>query len=121
MYDLTMYNVQFSSVKQWWLKQHASIATSPHLFALSQKKRAKVLLFYHSTKFFCTFLCFFIKFAYIPAKRKHQSVPTFFLSALSSFFSDGGEISVTRIDDGVGRKGKEVLQRRDQLAHVSTG
>ena len=96
------------------------MATSPDLCPFFSKKRAKVLLFYHSTKFFCTFLCFFIKFAYIPAKRKRQSVPTFFLSALSSFFSDGGEISVTRIDHGFGGKGKETLQRRDELTHVSS-
>lgn len=56
MYDLTLYNVQFSSVKQWWLKQHASIATSPHLFALSQKKRAKLLHFFELTKFWGIFL-----------------------------------------------------------------
>ena len=46
MYDLTMYNVQFSSVKQWWLKQHrvdGNFATFIRSFA---EKACKITTFF---------------------------------------------------------------------------
>lgn len=43
-------------VKQWWLKHHTCIKTSPHLLRFLTKAAAKILLFFDMTKYFVTFL-----------------------------------------------------------------
>ena len=52
-------------VKQWWLKHHTCIKTSPHLLRFLTKAGAKVLLFFELTKKFVTFFVYLPFFLYL--------------------------------------------------------